>query len=82
MLLLLRLQLFAAVFFSIALGDDVVHVGSAKFFRVVIHEPFNQQQYPYHFEFCLDEFDVDSDNCLVTNRNFTTHAIVYDYFIT
>ena len=83
MLLLLRLQLFATVVFSLALGDTEVRGdGAEKFYRVVIHEPFVKHEYLYHFEYCFREQPAYSDDCWVTDMPFRIHKKVKDYDIT
>ena len=81
MLLLLRLQLFAAVFVSVASRD--FNAGAEEFYRVVIHEPVAKHHYLYHYEFCFLPQPVYSDYCwVVGDYRFFTHIKVDDYYIT
>ena len=80
MLLILRLQLFASALASVAYG--AVGDASEEFYRVVIHEPFYEHDYLYHFEYCFIDSPQYTDDCWVTTIPFPTHKKVKDYYIT
>ena len=82
MLLLLRLLLFASVFFSLAFGDLNVNDAAEEFYRVVIHEPVVEHHYLYHLEFCFFPEPKYSHDCWVTDMQFGIQKKVEDYYIT
>ena len=76
MLLLLRLQLFAAVLVSAAFGD------SEMYFRAVVPDPIPSHQYVYRFDACFQVNPAYKDLCWASDANFTTMVEVQDYYVT
>ena len=76
MLLLFRLQLFAAVFVSVAFG------GSEMYFRAVVPDPIQSPQYVYRFDGCYQVNPAYKDLCWASDANFKTMVEIQDYFVT
>ena len=82
MLLLLRLQLFAAALLVFLAFDGVKADGSEMYYRAVVHEiPEGTEdhpgQYPFHVEYCWRQNPTNNEECLQNDGNVEFNTMFF-----